>query len=92
MLGSGGYGISLDIKDGEDYYKQRYLSGDTYSISFLCKENDFLFLGFNKLLLLKSHLKHPFIHAGAVMTMLPISHHDVVSSSGIIYRFISNWL
>ena len=80
LHGSGGYGISLDIKDGEDYYKQKYLSGDTYSISFLCKENDFLFLGFNKLLLLKNHLKHPFIHAGAVMATLPISHNDVVSS------------
>jgi predicted ATP-grasp superfamily ATP-dependent carboligase len=80
LLGSGGYGISLDIKDGEGYYKQRYLSGDTYSISFLCRENDFLFLGFNKLLLLKSYLKHPFIHAGAVMAMLPINHHDTVSS------------
>lgn len=63
----GGYNISFCNKPKAGYYFQEYLSGPTYSASFFINEGCFIFLGFNKLFLLKKFNNHPFIHAGAMM-------------------------
>jgi len=52
-------------KEGNVYY-QKYISGPTYSISFFIHKNEFIFLGFNKLIQLINYEEHPFIHAGAI--------------------------
>ena len=77
---SGGYGISYEQKNSLNYYKQKYLPGDTFSISFVCDDYDFKFLGFNKLLLLKDNLENPFIHAGAIMTQLTNNSKNIIQS------------
>ena len=70
LYGSGGYGISLKAKSELSHYKQKYLPGKTFSISFICNKDGFKFLGFNNLLLLKSFPDHPFVHAGAITIKL----------------------
>ena len=77
---SGGYGISYQQKNSPDYYKQKYLPGDTFSVSFICNSLDFKNLGFNKLLLLKDYPEHPFIHAGAIMTQLVDDSEKIIKS------------
>ena len=77
---AGGYGISYKQKNSLDYYRQKYLPGDTFSVSFMCNDVDFKNLGFNKLLLLKDYPEHPFIHAGAIMTQVVNNSEKIIRS------------
>ena len=63
----GGFNIRFETQYKEKYYTEQYIPGDTYSASFFINDENFMFLGFNKLLLLKAYKAHPFIHAGAIM-------------------------
>ena len=63
----GGYNINFSNEHKEGFYLQEFIPGPTYSASFFIHNTNFIFLGFNKLILLNSHEKHPFIHGGAVM-------------------------
>ena len=83
---SGGYGISYKQKNSLDYYKQKYLPGDTFSVSFICNDVDFKNLGFHKLLLLKDYPEHPFIHAGAIMTQLVDNSEKIIKSFRVIAK------
>ena len=70
----GGYDISFSNQKRENNYIQKYIPGITYSGCFFLKENNFIFLGFNKLFLLKNFPSHPFVHAGAAsIRLIPFS-------------------
>ena len=78
--GSGGYRISYNLQKKSSHYKQKYLPGHTFSISFICNDKSFKFLGFNQLFLLKDYTKHPFIHAGAMMINLCQETESIITS------------
>ncbi len=70
----GGYDISFSNQKKENDYIQKYIPGITYSACFFLKKNSFIFLGFNKLFLLKKFPPHPFVHAGAAsIRLIPFS-------------------
>jgi len=77
---SGGYNISFSEKYKKNYYFQEYLQGETYSISFFNHKNNFIFLGFNKLLHLRNFDPHPFIHAGALTTNKFLESTNIINS------------
>tara|TARA_B100001057_G_scaffold36720_1_gene33252 strand:- start:30558 stop:31661 length:1104 start_codon:yes stop_codon:yes gene_type:complete len=62
----GGYDITHDSPRSSNFYLQELIVGDAYSCSFVIQDNNFIFLGFNKLINLEDHSHHPFIHAGAI--------------------------
>ncbi len=63
----GGYNISFSAAKRKAFYNQQYIPGSTFSASFFLNDENFMFLGFNKLILLRNYSPHPFIHAGAIM-------------------------
>ena len=83
---SGGYGISYNIREKVSHYKQKYLPGCTLSISFICNNKNFKFLGFNKLFLLKECHEYPFIHAGAMMTSLSLDSQKIITSFSMLAK------
>ncbi len=85
---SGGYNITFTQKPKKNFYFEEYLPGITYSISFFCHKDNFIFLGFNKLLHLINYEIHPFVHAGAIMTDEPKDFDNIISS----FKQLSNKL
>ena len=83
---SGGYGISYNVRENISHYKQRYIPGTTLSISFICNDKEFKFLGFNKLFLLSDCIEHPFIHAGAMMTKLSKDSKKIITSFSMLAK------